>query len=277
MLLEIPDTVDKTGTHNRHLAEKIEAEPGSPDLIIRNASFCRRFNRPEKTIVFFQDLPRDDRKDEVVYNADCVVFNSSYTARAYEREWDKLKNPRIIPIGVNTEIFKPRDAFVSRRHVGIFVGDQGSTKNTSLFEKIVKLRSDVDFVYVSKKGQKIDLPNVTNVGGGVNEEAMAELYNESDFILMTSPVETLHLSSVEAAFCGTPVIGTKTGWLDSEYFNEKCGLIAAPCVSSFSVAIDTVINARGEFDYVAEHMATTPYAWENCKASWIKLIEEITQ
>ena len=242
MLLEIPGTVDKTGTHNRNLAEKIENDPGIPNLIIRNASFCRRFNRPEKTIAFFQDLPRDDRKDDVVFNADCVVFNSSFTAQAYRKEWDKLRRAEIIPIGIDEEIFRPIIREKNDRPVGIFVGDKGSTKNTYLFEKIVKERSDIDFIYVSKGSHKIGLPNVENVNGGVDERAMSDLYNRADFILMTSPVETLHLSSVEAAFCNVPVIGTDTGWLASEYWSDLCGLKAASCFSSFSVAINCVLK-----------------------------------
>jgi glycosyltransferase involved in cell wall biosynthesis len=278
MLLEIPNTVDKTGVHNRVLAEKIEADPEVPDLIIRNASFCRRFNRPEKTIAFFQDLPRDARKDDVVFKADCVVFNSTYTAAQYKHEWLLLNRPEIIPIGVNTEIFNVWRLGTTKpvRPVGIFIGDKGATKNTDLFEQIVRKRTDLDFIYVSKKGHKIALPNVTNVGGGVDEEAMAGLYNRSDFILMTSPVETLHLSSIEACFCGLPVVGTKTGWLATKHFNSICGHIASPTVESFSLAIDAVIaNHLGNFALIRNYMMTTPYAWDNCKEAWTKLIEEM--
>lgn len=280
MLLEIPGAVDKTGTHNRFLAEKIENEPESPDLIIRNASFCRRFNRPEKTIAFFQDLPRDDRKDDVVYNAHCVVFNSAYTATAYINDWEKLPDiTRIIPIGVNTEIFKPMA--IKRetdRPVGIFVGDKGATKNTNLFEKIVKLRTDVDFIYVSKKNHEINLPNVRNVGGGVDEEKMATLYNQSDFILMTSPVETLHLSSIEAGFCNVPVIGIKTGWLATDDFDDANGLIVEQSnVESFSKAIDWIIlhGKDTQLFFPRFCLLHSRYAWDNCKEAWVNLIEEI--
>ncbi|TFH25885.1 glycosyltransferase family 1 protein [Candidatus Bathyarchaeota archaeon] len=278
MLMEIPGTVDKTGTHNFHLAEKIENDPDTPDLIIRNASFCRRFNRPEKTIAFFQDLPRDERKDDVVFNADCVVFNSEYTAKEYDYEEWYIKRVEIIPIGVNTEIFNAWSPAITRsvRPVGIFIGDKGHTKNTVLFEAIVKTRTDLDFIYVSKKGCKIDLPNVTNVAGGVNEEYMAGLYNCSDFILMTSPVETLHLSSVEACFCDIPVIGIETGWIASKHWSEECGLKVANCVSSFSVAIDCVLNNYEAFR-PRSHMLTTPYSWENCKATWTKLIGDMVR
>lgn len=278
MLMEIPGAEDKTGVHNRHLAEKIENDPGTPDLIIRNASFCRRFNRPEKTIAFFQDLPRDDRKDDVVYNADCVVFNSSYTAKAYEKDWDKLKRAEIIPIGVNTKIFDVYRLATTGRPAGIFVGDKGATKNTDLFEQIAKRRKDIDFIYVSKKNHKIELPNVRNVGGGVDEVKMSSLYNQVDFILMTSPVETLHLSSIEAGFCDIPVIGTRTGWLATDDFDDANGIVVEkPDVETFCKHIDWIIkHGKNKQMYFPRFcLMNSPYAWENCKEAWTKLIEEI--
>jgi len=279
-LLEIDGTVDKSGHNFNQIVAKIDADKGFADLIIRNASWFPRLARKEKTIAFFQDLPRDARKDDVVFNADCVVFNSHYTLGAYQNDLDKIKRYEVIPIGVNGKIFTPYQPCLTRfaqsgPTTGIFVGDYNATKNTKTFEGVARHRKDLRFFYVSKAGHRINLPNVNNIVGGVGEAEMADLYNESDFVIMCSPVETLHLSSIEGAMCDKPVVGTRTGWL-ADYFSDTAGVIVddIESIDEYSKAIDSIFDNREAFGPKA-HMETTSFTWENCKATWRKLIEEM--
>jgi len=286
-LLEIDDTVDKTGTPFNKLAETIENDPGECDLIIRNGTFFRPIERDCKQIVLVQDLyGYDEKQYNTVMSSDFVVFNSEYTRSEFLKntEMSMLEvvsnKSRVIPIGVNENLFKPmanfrpaNDIFQRFKRTGIFVGDYNQTKNTRLFEQVAKENSNLDFIYVSKARNQINLPNVRNYPGGVNEQGMLRLYNEADFCIMCSSLETLHLATVEAALCDVPVIGTNTGWF-ADYFNESAGvrIDGELSVENFSKAIWQVLESSFS---PREYMLTTPFTWDSCKASWEKLIEEV--
>jgi glycosyltransferase involved in cell wall biosynthesis len=283
LLLEIDGTVDKSGTPFNKLAEAIENDVDKPDLIIRNGTFFRRIMRDDcPQIALLQDFyGRDDNQIDVSNNAERIVFNSQHTKKRFEAIDDVFKvDSSIIPIGVNQNVFKPmaqfrpaNDIFQRFKRTGIFVGDYNATKNTRLFEEIVKDNTHVDFIYISKSGNRINLPNVRNYPGGVNEQGMVKLYNESDFCIMCSPIETLHLTTVEAALCDVPVIGTNTGWL-ADYFYPAMGIRidGNHTVDKFSHAIARVISSNYQ---PRDWMLKTPFTWDGCKASWESLIKEV--
>lgn len=276
LLLSIEGTVDKTGKSFRVLADSIENDPEFCDLIIRNASFFRRIRRDCKQIAFLQDIAEDkERQINVCKNADCVVFNSHFTRSAYDDYLSMFERVEVIPIGVNEGLFKPTaggSLFDNGFKTAIFVGDLNVTKGGELFRAIVRNNRHINFIYVSKMGCRINEPNVKNFPGGINEIGMARLYNFADFSIMCSPVETLHLASIEAALCGKPVIGTRTGWL-ADNFSDECGVIVDRyTVEAFSAAIEEVSH---EYFSPREHILSTPYVWANCKASWEALIDEV--
>ena len=277
LLLEIEDTIDKTGTPFNKLTETIENDPADCDLIIRNGTFFPRIHIYfTKQIALIQDYYGQDLQQlEVACHADHVVFNSDFTREKFGVEG--LRSHSTIPIGVNQNLFKSvaqfkpnNDIFARFKRTGIFVGDYNQTKNTRLFEEIAKENSNIDFIYVSKARNRINLPNVKNYPA-VDEIGMLKLYNEADFCIMCSPLETLHLTTVEAALCDTPVIGTNTGWL-ADYFSDAVGVrVDEPTVGNFSNAICEVLESSYS---PREYMLTTPFTWDRCKASWEKLIEE---
>ncbi len=278
MLLEIEGTVDKTGTPFNRLAEAIENDSGECDLIIRNGTFFPRIHKYfTKQIALIQDYYGNDYQQlEVACHADHVVFNSKFTKDKFTPEFPRFST---IPIGVNQNLFKPmanfrpaNDIFERFKRTGIFVGDYNATKNTRLFEEIAREHSNIDFIYISKARNQINLPNVRNYPGGVDEQGMLKLYNEADFCIMCSPLETLHLTTVEAALCNVPVIGTNTGWL-ANYFDSSVGvrIDGKLSVENFSNAIHEVLKSNYS---PREYMLTTPFTWDSCKSSWEKLIEE---
>jgi len=282
MLLEIDGTIDKTGTPYSTLVQAIEDDPGQCDLLIRNGTFFPPIKRTDcKQVALIQDYYGQDKQQmDVALAADCVVFNSKFTLDAFYYSLDSFKKISMIPIGVNHNLFKPiaqfrkaNDIFSRFKRTGIFVGDYNETKNTRLFEEIAKENTHVDFIYISKARNQINLSNVRNYPGGVNEQGMVQLYNEADFCIMCSPLETLHLTTVEAALCDTPVIGTNTGWL-ADYFRCEMGIRidGKLTVDKFSHAIARVISSTYS---PREAMLNTPFTWDGCKTSWENLIEEI--
>lgn len=278
MLLEIDGTVDKTGVPFARLPDAIEKDNSPCDIIIRNGTFFRHINKDVKQIALVQDIYDDDEIQlDVCRNVDCVVFNSEHTKEKRKEFIDQFKMVKVIPLGVNQEIFKPYGKrFSTGNPVGIFVGDYNSTKGTHIFSEIVNENSFITFHYVSKSGNRIDRKNVINHSGGVNEIGMAKLYNEADFLIMCSPRETLHLASIEACLCGKPVIGTNTGWF-SDYFDDVCGArVDNPTLENFNSAINKVLENRNSYNPRKYILENTPFTWEGCKKSWENLIKELS-
>lgn len=276
MLLEIEGAVDKTGYNFRELAEKIEADIDIPDLIIRNGTFFRWINKNCKTISLIQDrYVNDETQRECIIRSDHIVFNSEFTRDAYLKDYPKPRSHSVIHLGVNESVFYPQyDLFENKKKTGIFVGDFNSTKNTSVFREICNRRKDLSFIYVSKSGNTINYPNVANIRGGASETQMADLYNSADFCVMCSPVETLHLSSIEAALCDKPIVGSNTGWLTSHY-DPRAGIRIDDCndVEAYCDAISDVIAKEfSPREYILEN---TPFTWRGCKSKWEQLIKDV--
>jgi glycosyltransferase involved in cell wall biosynthesis len=275
LLLDIDGTIDKTGNPFSILSDKIEKDEDACDLIIRNGTFFRWIDRDCKTISFIQDCyDGDETQRACIANSDMVVFNSEWTRNKYA----PTKEHRVIPIGVNQDLFRPNgyhSIFDKRRKVGIFVGDYNATKNTRMFESICGSRPDLDFIYVSKSSNSIKHSNVKNVRGGVDERGMVELYNSADFCIMCSPIETLHLTTIEAALCDIPVIGPSTGWLASHY-SPKVGELIQDCndIGQYLEAIDRLLKTPSyePRDYM---LNDTPYTWSACKKDWEEVINEV--
>ena len=283
LLLDIDGTIDKSGTPYSKLKDAIESDKEDCDLIIRNGTFFDWINRDCKTISFIQDCYSNDMHQQAcIRSSDLVVFNSNYTRNRYAvSSVVPLREHCVIPIGVDQDLFQPNgyhSIFDKRKKVGIFVGDYNTTKNTRMFESICKRRIDLDFIYVSKAGNSLNCPNVKNVRGGVDERGMVELYNNADFCIMCSEVETLHLTTIEAALCNIPVIGTKTGWFSSHYSPAVGELVNSHNnIEDYDSAITTLLNkAHQDFytprDYIIDH---TPYTWSNCKRAWEGVINEL--
>ena len=78
--------------------------------------------------------------------------------------------------------------------------------------------------YASTLG--LDSPLVT-FSGPIAAEALAEIYRESDFLLMFSNFESFSIVIPEALACGTPVLATEVGGIP-EYFSNGAGRLVAP-------------------------------------------------
>lgn len=161
---------------------------------------------------FFKKHIRIQRKN--LNEADALVCVSRHIARSYG-----VKS-YVIPIGVDTQLFKPMDKQKMRKKHGIpqdkrvkiFVGSTHLVKGFDiLLEEIKKDHQSLYILVLKDNGFiDIDLPNV-RVYYKLKQKKLAELYNCADVYVGRSRVETLWLAPLEAMFCGIPVDVTSTG------------------------------------------------------------------
>ena len=234
---EFKDTVSiSTSKLNVPLEEKIKGL--NPDLVIQSAILGKLTNY--KTISFVQNpwpemrrllespitrmwmkfrgrnpfydmmmaLQNESLKDSV------KVANSNFTAKMYH----KVGKFKVIPMGVDHELFKPMDKKELRKKhnlptdktIKIFVGSTHPVKGWKHIKKMIQEDTSCYWILVLKDG---------DIGSGhnfvtfykISQDILAELYNCADLLVAKSVVESFGLAVVEAMMCDLPVDVTKTG------------------------------------------------------------------
>jgi len=136
----------------------------------------------------------------------------------------RLRDPTVIPIGVDTASFGPVDRAAVRRHLGwardtsyvLFPGSRRNrVKNVGLFDEVVRHASQ----------RQPDLASVTLEGLSRAEVALA--IAAADVTLMTSHSEGSPVTVKESLACGTPVVSVPVGD-NAEVLRDLTGCAVVP-------------------------------------------------
>ena len=216
-LLEwLPGIEDRTGVPFSLLAARIEREAattGSPDYLIRNASYFRALELSCPTISFLQDVQQGSAREaqlEVCRRSRRVVVNSPRTLARYP-ELDPAR-VSVVPVGVDFDFFRPGLEplpGIDPESV-LFVGaandyPKGFDRLKALIEKV-----DRPFCVVLKDAFPFVHPRA-RVFPPVDATTLARIYNSCRLLVCTSREETQHLAGIEAAACGKPIVATRVG------------------------------------------------------------------
>ncbi|MXP20389.1 glycosyltransferase [Gordonia sp. HNM0687] len=127
-----------------------------------------------------------------------------------------------IPLGVNTDVFKPGVARVPGRIACVASADAPLKGVSYLLEAVAKLSAErnVELVLVSKldpngpSAKMIDdlaIRDQVRVVSGLEDEEMAELLASAEVACVPSLYEGFSLPAVEAMSCATPLVATRAG------------------------------------------------------------------
>jgi glycosyltransferase involved in cell wall biosynthesis len=132
---------------------------------------------------------------------------------------------RLVPVGVDPELFKPLDHVTRRpgRLITTASADVALKGLSYLLEAMAKLRTerDVTLTIIGKPrpGHSMDLidsyglaPHIEFVSG-VSDERIVELYAEAEMAVVPSLYEGFSLPAIEAMCTGTPLVATDGGAL----------------------------------------------------------------
>ena len=248
----------------------------TPPIIIQNATFIGCVDPSAYTIAFLQDNLRsmnryDPQQEYNLRSARKIVANSIHTANSYPEY-----NCDIIPIGIDSELFAPKNKEEMRikynipldKKIGIFVGALNDVKGWGKVRSIIESRQDIFFILVSKHNTDVyNSPN-SRLFTLIDQDTLTDLHGASDFFILGSPVETQCLAALEANFCNLPVIMHNTGiyadWNDKDLF----GVFG----DDFNLAIDKVLSS--EFN-VRSNILTKGLSINDMINKWIKLLGEI--
>ena len=199
---------------------------------------------------------------------------------------------RLVPVGVDPELFKPLD-HVQRRpeHLITTASADVALKGLSyLLEAMAKLRTerDVTLTIIGKPrpGHSMDLidslglkPHIEFVSG-VTDERIVELYSEAELAVVPSLYEGFSLPAIEAMCSGTPLVATDGGALpevtgtDGEtVFGCKAGDVGS-LVDALKRGLDNP-EARARIGAAGRQRVLDRWTWRLCAEQTVEQYREV--
>ena len=174
-----------------------------------------------------------------------VIKRCSYmlpVSRDLEMNMKKLNdNPpfKIVPNVVDVELFQPtkrtpRKDKIRFLHVSTFAEQKNVNGLLRVLKTLSEQRQDFTFTMagdgdleeLKRKVAAHDFPKgMIITGGKMNEQEVADIYNEHDAFVLFSNNENLPCVLVEAQACGMPIITTDVGGSDEIVDSEDFGIV----------------------------------------------------
>ena len=167
--------------------------------------------------------------------------------RYYDAPVDKI---RIVPCGVNLELFKPMDKLSVRRNLAFHVDDlivlyvgryapiKGLDRLFKTFRNLMHLphlrlvmvggdgENSPMFKQLQSKAKALHIENSMVFVGRVDQETLPEYYSAADVLVVPSYYESFGLVALEALACGTPVVTTSVGAMEEIVKDGVTGYVA---------------------------------------------------
>ena len=215
------------------------------------------------------------------------LFNSSLNSNLFGRF-----NHKLIPNGIQTQIFKPtnrefcRDVFglPNDKKVILFVADslENSRKGyvylkRALFELSEDIFNGLVLCSIGNKSELEDNNMVVELGQIQDERLMAMAYSAADLFVIPSLEDNLPNTMLESLCCGTPVLGFQTGGIVDAIVDGVNGLLCDEIsVNSLVYGLKKFVSGEVVFDRDAiSNSASERFALDKQTNAYIGLYKEI--
>ncbi len=165
---------------------------------------------------------------------------------------------RVLPLGIDTTVFKPKDSFYISEGKLLFVGRISRLKQIEIaiealyylkkttFENpkltVVGPISDLDyFTELKTLISKLNIVNNVEFIGSVPHEQLISFYQNCDVLLLPSQHESFGMVMTEAMSCGVPVVALKgAGGPDEIITSQVDGLLTSP--ENYAEAVHNLVS-----------------------------------
>jgi phosphatidylinositol alpha-1,6-mannosyltransferase len=250
-----------------------------------------------------------DKPRLALRQASCVLANSRFTASLVEKAGVSPTAIRVIPLGCDTERFRPRapnDQLLKKLlghrakgpiilTVGNLVERKGHDMVVRALPAIRKLFPEVTYVIVGSGPFKKDLEDMAfSLGvrdqvvfaGKASDEELPDFYSLCDVFAMPSraridagDVEGFGLVFLEAAACGKPAVGGRSGGVEDAVVDGVTGLLVDPCdAEDVGRAILSLLgkpDLRGELGRHGRDRVEREYTWKVAGSRIQEILEQI--
>ncbi|MCL0057243.1 glycosyltransferase [Dehalococcoidia bacterium] len=206
----------------------------------------------------------------------------------------------VIPCGVNLELFQPVDRTLARQRLNLdgervvlFVGRIDPLKGienllvavsnlsrTHHLKLIVagggdKTQSEVERLKGLSRQLQID--DQVAFLGSMSQEDLPQLYNAADVCVVPSYYESFGLVALESLACGTPVVATRVGGIESLIRQGETGyIVAGNAPETLADTIATLFSSQSNGIRSASYIrgSVAGFNWSNVAAAMLKQYEE---
>ena len=204
---------------------------------------------------------------EVIGSADAIIGLSRYekedAVTLYGADPGKIN---VIPAGVDLNMFRPMDKSLARKTLGLkknekvvlFVGRIEPLKGVDmLIDAFASLEQaskrliviggdpfeDVEVLKLKKRVERLGLNGSVQFLGTVRQSDLPVYYNAANVCVIPSYYESFGLVALESMACGTPVIASRVGGLQTIVKNKKTGyLISWRAPHHFAERMETLLS-----------------------------------
>ncbi|MTE14337.1 glycosyltransferase family 4 protein [Nocardia aurantiaca] len=160
-----------------------------------------------------------------------------------------------VPLGVNTELFRPRETPRTRgRIVAVASADKPLKGIAYLLKAVARLRltHDVELRLVAKLEPngptekliaELGLADIVTAVSGLSDEQLAELLASAEVACIPSMYEGFSLPAVEAMASGTPLVASRAGALP-EVVGDSAVLVEPGDVEDLTVVLGDLLHDR---------------------------------
>lgn len=192
----------------------------------------------------------------------------------------------IVPLGVDTDVFRPRGDRVPGRIVAIASADSPLKGVAHLLESVAKLRveRDVELHLVSRIDPKsatarriedLGLADAVTLHSGLSDDELAALLASAEVMAVPSLYEGFSLPTVEALACGTPVVASRAGALP-ETVGDAARLVTPGDVGELTDALGALLDdpaERARLAAVGLARVEERYSWTSVAAATVTAYE----
>ncbi|MCA9829144.1 MAG: glycosyltransferase [Dehalococcoidia bacterium] len=235
-----------------------------------------------------EPVQRIHHERNVVRRADAIVTASDHERVFLERYYGADPGQvHTIPCGIDLDLFYPRDRTMAREQLGLdpaapvllWVGRLEKLKGVDILVSAAAQLAERDFTLLIVGGddrahalrgeleaQAAAEGVAANVrfDGAVSHDSLPLYYSAADVVVVPSYYESFGLVAVEAMACGTPVVASRVGGLQSTVADGVTGyLIPWRCPEPFSEKLEVLLNnpeLRANFG-IAARRSVERYRW----------------
>lgn len=196
----------------------------------------------------------------------------------------------VVPLGVDTELFRPAENRVPGRIIAIASADVPLKGVSNLLHAVARLRAhhNLDLQLVSKLEPngptekliaELGISDIVHSSSGLPDEDLAGLLASAEIACIPSLYEGFSLPAVEAMASGTPIVASRAGALPEVLGAEgECARLVPPGdIDRLTAVLGELLDSpaqRRALGAAGRHRAVTVFSWESVAAQTVSVYEK---
>ncbi|MGE0215531.1 glycosyltransferase family 4 protein [Mycolicibacterium sp.] len=195
----------------------------------------------------------------------------------------------VVPLGVDTALFRPAPQRVRNRIIAIASADVPLKGVSHLLHAVARLRvgRDLELQLVAKLEPngptekliaELGISDIVHSSSGLTDEELAALLSSAEVACIPSLYEGFSLPAVEAMASGTPIVASRAGALPEVVGPDgQCARLVTPAdVDELTAVLGRLLDSPMELDRLGRNgrrRALEVYSWESVAAQTVAVYE----